>query len=264
MPWTRDHIDPQTGRRVRGQITTVQKYRRYCRLPDLEYRAMLKSATGAFSSREPHLTNWHFDNFMAELERRLAWLIEQGVVPAPVGVKLSYWRTRLPKDGAANGRVLDKIRRLWDQLCPLLPEAERTPAYLAAIATHACGYRVADIYEIKAWQARLLTEALKDRLTHALAKAGRAGAAEPALAGGTCPDRTLSAPCTPETGRRPESSAACSAALQAAGNSACQAASRGAGGADAAHPQASTPPPAFPSSSASAGSTLLDDGEVPF
>ena len=173
---------------TRSQIITVQKYRRWAGLADLEYRGLLKEITGAFSSREPHLTNWHFDNFMASIEARLAREIEEGVVPAPAGVKLCYWRARCPRDGQMNSRYKSKIDVLWAQLCPLLPDTSRTKDYLAAIATHACGYPIRDIYQVKAWQARLLIEALRDRLQH-----GLKAAAAPALASSTAPQNHVSA-----------------------------------------------------------------------
>jgi len=166
----------------RHQIITVQIYRRYARLQDQEYRFLLKTHTGTTSSRDPGLTNWRFDGFMAALEARLEREIEEGVVPAPAGVKLGYWRARLPKGGAANSRYLARIEALWTELCPLLPLQSRTPEYLAGIATHACGYRVREMHDVKAWQARLVIDALRDRLQYALKHAGAQSAGEPALA----------------------------------------------------------------------------------
>lgn len=153
---------------TRHQIITVQQYRRHARLNDAEYRGLLFDLCGARSSKDRGLTNWHFDHFMAALESKLAWRVEEEVVPAPDGIKLSYWRTRLPKDGEANSRQMHKVWALWELLRPHLQEADRTKDYLASIAAKACGYHVRDVFDLHSWQAHLLTEALKDRLQYAL------------------------------------------------------------------------------------------------
>lgn len=153
---------------TRHQIITVQKYRRWAELPDCDYRGLLEEIGGARSSKDRGLTNWHFDRVMAAIESKLAYRVEEGFVEAPAGVKLSYWRTRLPADGEANSRQMHKVWSLWELLRPHLPEADRTTKYLAAIAAKACGYHVKDVFDLKAWQAHLLTEALKDRLQYAL------------------------------------------------------------------------------------------------
>jgi hypothetical protein len=40
----------------------------------------------------------------------------------------------------------------------------------AAIASHACGFRVKSRWELQAWQAGILIDALKDRISHAISR----------------------------------------------------------------------------------------------
>lgn len=151
----------------------VHLYTRAAALQDPEYRAILYELTGCTSATHPSLTQWHFDQVMARVEGLLDYRIAEGVVPPPPPGRiraLRYWRTRCPTGGAINSRQSAKITELWDLLLPHLPEDSRTDGYLAAIASKACGYRVASRWDLKAWQAGLLIDALRDRLTHALKK----------------------------------------------------------------------------------------------
>ena len=105
---------------------------------------------------------------MPILEMRLEAAIAAGA-PRPRWVRsLTYWRSRAPKNGAMNSRQRWKIQRLWEELKPRLesPPADDW-AYLASMAGHASGYRVRDFFQMRAWQANLLVEALKDRLHYA-------------------------------------------------------------------------------------------------
>jgi len=192
---------------TKRQIITVQTYRRMAKLPDCEYRAILAEIAGCRSSKDAGLTNFHFDRVMASIEAKLAWRVEEGFVPAPAGVKLHYWRTRLPTDGAANSRQMHKVWELWDELKPHLPEADRTDKYLAAIAGKACGYHVRDIWNLKAWQAHNLTEALKDRLHYAVAPAAnhRAVIGDPHSLGSPSAGSASSVPSVPSVPSIPQS-----------------------------------------------------------
>jgi hypothetical protein len=158
---------------TKHQIITLQQYRRHARLPDCDYRGILKEVSGAFSSKDAGLTNWHFDQVMARVEARLEYRIHEGFVPAPAGIRLDYWRRRLPQGGEPNSRQWHRIWHLWDALREHLPPEQQTTDYLAAIAARACGYHVQDVHAIRAWQAGLLVDALRDRLHYALVRADR-------------------------------------------------------------------------------------------
>lgn len=156
----------------------VHFYARHAGLADPEYRAILYASSGCRSAKHPGLTQFHFDHVMAELERTLDWRIQEGFVerPSPAAVPdLFHWRRRLSSDGALNSRHAHTIRELWQMLCVHLPASERTPQYLAGIATKACGDRIDDVWACRAWQAGLLISALRDRLHYAV-RAGTASA----------------------------------------------------------------------------------------
>jgi len=163
MPWSRK------------QIIKVQIYRRAAGLAEGEYRHLLKTHVGTFSSREKCLTQWHFDIFMPVMELKVDEQIHQATPAKPLPKQISnlhYWRSRCPKDGGMTTRQRHKIFAVWKQLEPLLPEkVQQSTAYMAQVAQQATGYRIGDFWGMKAWQANLLIEALKDRLRHAVTRA---------------------------------------------------------------------------------------------
>ena len=155
-------------------------YKAAAQLSDTDYRCMLREVSGAMSAKHPALTQGHFDQFMGRIETVLADRVHRGVIPKPASRKISslrYWRNRLPAPGEMNSRQRHKIISepsgddpggLWNRLQEFLPEEERTMRYLCGIASQACGYHVSDFWKLKAWQANLLVEALKDRLKYAV------------------------------------------------------------------------------------------------
>jgi len=159
MPWNR------------RQIIKLQIYKRAAALSDPDYRDLLAEVTGARSSTEPGNTQWHYDQVMAKIEAILDYRVQEGIVGPPPKhqvPRLTYWRGRLATGGAMNARQRYRIDKLWAQLCQYLPPDQRTPRYLAGIASQASASRVRDTYSLKAWQASMLIDALKDRLRHAL------------------------------------------------------------------------------------------------
>ncbi len=167
---------------TKSQIITVQTYRRYAKLSDCEYRGLLEEISDCRSSKDKGLTNYHFDHVMAHLEYKLDDRIAELVVPLPEGIKLGYWRGRLPQHGEPNSRHFHGLWQLWETLKPHLPAEQQTTAYLAGIASKACKYNVRDIYAAKAWQVALTIEALKDRLHHILIHEGHPTAVLPIVA----------------------------------------------------------------------------------
>jgi hypothetical protein len=155
------------------QKSLVHIYKAAADLPDQDYRAILHEVGGCDSAAHPALTQYHFEHIMARIETILDYRVAEGIVPSPNPKYISNlrtWRTRIPQGRGANSRLTHKLRTLWCELAQHLPEDDRTDTYLAAIASRACHCRVRDPrWDIQAWQASLVIEALKDRLRHALA-----------------------------------------------------------------------------------------------
>ena len=152
----------------RNQVIKVQIYRRAAGLAEVDYRHLLKTHTGAFSSKAKTLTQFDFDTFMPVLEMKVEDHHRATETPLPKQIgKIRYWRTRCPRNGSINSRQRRKIFAIWEELKPHLAEQPADEmAYLAHIAQQACGYRIPSVWDMKAWQASLLIEALKDRLQH--------------------------------------------------------------------------------------------------
>lgn len=153
----------------------LKSYQRYAGLADLDYRALLHQVTGATSSRDAHLTQFHFDALMPLLETRAHLAETNGLARGRRPSKLSdwyYWRERAPAKGKASRRELWKIGEIWALLKPYLPETERCDSYLLGIARHATNRQVTGLHDLAVSEAMSLIEALKDRLSHACRRAG--------------------------------------------------------------------------------------------
>lgn len=158
-----------------SQKGLIKSYQRYAGMADPDYRALLHQYAGATSSRDKHLTQYHFDVIMPLIETRAHLAETNGAARGRRPSKLSnwyYWRDRSPARGKASTRELWKIKQLWETLQPLLPESERGHAYVCGIAGHATGKKVEHLHELTVGQALSLIEALKDRLSHAMRRAG--------------------------------------------------------------------------------------------
>jgi len=171
MAWTKDWIDPETGRRHRGQITIVQMYRRWAKVNENEYRELLDKCTGCRSSTHPSLTNFQFDKFMACLEGRLDRAIQEGETELPRGVVIDYYRRRWVryKLGLANSRIIHEVRDWWFKLKAYLPPADREPEYCRAIISRACGgMPIKSLEDLTKNQALLAIDVLRMRLNQEL------------------------------------------------------------------------------------------------
>ena len=159
MPWTKQ------------QKALVHIYADAAKMPDQAYRAILHDVADAGSAAAPWLTQYHFDQVMARVEARLEYAIAEAFVPRPAAGRirdLGYWRRRLPGPADTNSRQIHVIDVLWHQLRQRLPEPDRTDDYLCRIASRACGVRISSRHGLRAWQAGLLIDALKDRLSYAI------------------------------------------------------------------------------------------------
>lgn len=172
MAWTHDTV--RDGRRVPGQISIVQMYRRYGRLGDQEYRELLHQVTGCRSSRDESLTDHDFDRFMARLETRAHLAEANGVAEGSRPPRIRdwyYWRKRCPTSQRPSSRELYRIERGWEQLQPYLLEEQRTPEYLRGIAAHAVGHQVRLIADLSNRETLQVIDALHDRLAYAVRRA---------------------------------------------------------------------------------------------
>lgn len=162
MPWSN------------AQKACIKQYQRYAGMADADYRDLLHTYTGATSSRDAHLTQFHFDAVMPLIETRAHLAEANGLARGRRPAHLSnwyYWRNRAPGKGKASPRELWKIGQIWEQLCPHLPESERTHAYECAVASHATGRKIEHLHDLTIAEALSLIEALKDRLAHAVRRA---------------------------------------------------------------------------------------------
>ena len=151
------------------QIQQVKRYQRWAKIGDEEYRNRLQklSGCGARSSTVESLSQGDFDLFMAHLETVLARNVAEAVCSKPAGIRLDYWRSRLPQAGRPNTRQIHEIYKLWDELKIYLPSDVRTPDELHAIAGKAIGQSVTAISGDNGPTAKecvAIIEALRDRL----------------------------------------------------------------------------------------------------
>ncbi|MCX7009662.1 MAG: DUF1018 domain-containing protein [Kiritimatiellaeota bacterium] len=168
------------GQINRGQVITVQKYKRWAKLDEPTYRDLLDRAAGVGSSK--FLSQRQFDTVMSWIEALLWDRVDAGAVPAPAGVQRFYWRHKAPASGMMNSRLRWKMERWWGMLADYLPEAERNADYLAGIIRKACGHPLETIVhegcmqweQIPQSAAVLALEAIKDRLRHAVPKGAAA------------------------------------------------------------------------------------------
>jgi hypothetical protein len=157
---------------TKQQKAIIHIYKAAARLPDMDYRALLKSVADVASASDATLTNWHFDQVMAKIEAVLDYRIFEGFVKAPDAGKirnLTYWRDRLPKDGQATSRHIHELYDWWYKLQPYIQPEQRDVKYLKSIIANACRCGITgNLTELRSWQAGLAIEAVKDRLRWAL------------------------------------------------------------------------------------------------
>ena len=149
----------------------VHLYPALAGLSDAQRRDVLRTVTGYASAANRRLTQRDFDRVMAHYEALLDYRIQEGFVERPPRKKVSnlhYWRDRLRDPGEMTTRQRWKMFELWKMLKEYLPPEQRTLEYLAAIAAKATGQHVNSIFDLQAWQAGLVIEALKDRLAYAV------------------------------------------------------------------------------------------------
>lgn len=145
----------------------IHIYAAAAKLPEADYRDMLRSAAGAASAADSALTQADFEAIMAALETRLEWAVAEGLVTIPPKFRnLQYWRRRQPTDrGKVTSRQLRFIGTLLEQLAPYWSALQDRSAYLSGILRHAIG-RDVGVLELSSAEASRLIDALKDRLAH--------------------------------------------------------------------------------------------------
>jgi len=125
---------------------------------------LVREVTGWFSIRSPELTERDFDRTMQLLEERVQENLKASGRKWPEGLEPRYWRTR---NTGCSTRLTKKLRDLWTQLQPHLPEESRTDKYLASIVTQATGYPCRTPWGLQVFQVLPTIEALKDRIAYA-------------------------------------------------------------------------------------------------
>jgi len=151
-----------------AQTAKVRGYAELARMSDQEMRQLLHEVSGQMHEDSPSLNNYHYDRMMIRLEMRVADAVARGDSKWPDHYRPTYWRTRGGKPGDMTTRERHEIFKRWDQLKKFLPPEKRNDGYLQAIAIHATGRRIAEIYALKSWQALQVIDALGDRLTYAI------------------------------------------------------------------------------------------------
>jgi hypothetical protein len=145
----------------------VHVYAAAAKLPDSDYRAILRAAAGVASAADQALTQADFEAIMVALETRLDWSVAQGLVALPQKFRnLQYWRKRQPPDrGRVTSRQLRFIGTLLEQLAPYWSALQDRTAYLSGILRHAIGRNVG-VLDLTSAEASRLIDALKDRLAY--------------------------------------------------------------------------------------------------
>ncbi len=146
-------------------------YKSAAKLGDQDYRNLLRAAAGVRSCADPEMSQDGFERLMASLESVLDDRLARGEVPTPRDrhiTSLSYWRSKLPREGRINSRQEKLIRQLWAQLQPHLPTWQQGNDYLAAIVAKSTGNKHIGRHALTREEASLVINALRDRLSYAV------------------------------------------------------------------------------------------------
>jgi len=188
------------------QNIVLQTYRRAAGLEDAGYRRILRENAGVNSSKSPDLTQSGYDLVMSAIETVLWQRVDLGEVPDPLKTPGSiirsrnYWRRRNPDPARINSRQIYKIEQVWNDLCRFLPVEKRNAGYFAAIVRKAVARSDVGVSALSSSDARLVVEALKDRLRHAVRNANTQGEHSPgATAEGDMLDPVVVPDFTPQT-----------------------------------------------------------------
>lgn len=144
------------------------------RLDDPTYRSCLREHAGVVSAADPDFSQHGFDHSMAALETVLFERVHRGMVTNPLGKNRyirdeTHWRDRLPRRGHLNTRQVYKINELWTRLQEYLDPAQRNLLYLTGIIRKATGKLDSGFSALTSSEAENLIDALKDRLSYAIA-----------------------------------------------------------------------------------------------
>ncbi|MBT7304882.1 MAG: DUF1018 domain-containing protein [Victivallales bacterium] len=149
-----------------SQVALFHVYARACQMSDEERRELLFEETGFRTSKAPKLTQGDFDRVMIRLERRLVWLVEEGVTTVEelaakrIG-SLDYWAKRNPA-GAANTRQCKAMWESWLVLRELLPAECRSEGWLLGFVEKCSG--ASDLWTASAVEAGRILDGLRQRI----------------------------------------------------------------------------------------------------
>lgn len=155
MAWSKD------------QIWLIKSYQRWAKVDDAEYRGIMAPFSADRTSKDPGLTNYHFDMVVRTLESRMEVALEEGQISRlPDKICDLYFFRRLPCRHEADSRQEDFVMTMFQRLAPWLAPENRNESYLTAIAAMALRRHLQSWRALNKWQMSKLIEALKDRLSY--------------------------------------------------------------------------------------------------
>jgi len=158
-----------------SQVAKFHQYAGACGFGDDERRQFLWEATGCKTSKDRRLGQQDFDLVMILLERRLRWLVEEGVTTVEelagkrIGA-LDYWEGRNPS-GCANTRQRKAMWDSWLELREFLPKADRTEPWLLLFCEQCCGSP--DFWSATVVDAARILDGLRQRVKQERRATGR-------------------------------------------------------------------------------------------
>lgn len=155
----------------------VHIYRDLAGMPEMRYRQLLLKYSGCESVADRDFDPVHFRLVMAALEAALFERVAAGEIESPIGRNRyvrddGYWRREASKvdpPGRITSGQVGKINELWNLLRPSLGD-KWTPSYFAAIAARCTGSSDIGRRPLNNREAKIVIDALQDKLTKAMAK----------------------------------------------------------------------------------------------
>jgi hypothetical protein len=144
-------------------------------ISDPVYRDILRASSGCASAADRNFPQGGFEHAMARLETILFSRVSGGEIANPLGrnryiLAEHHWRGRIPRRNFINSRQARLIEQLWFMLQDHLPVEQRHLPYLGGIIHQATGKRDIGYTALTSQEAGFVIDALKDRLSHALAQ----------------------------------------------------------------------------------------------
>lgn len=151
-------------------------YKAAAQLPEQDYRAIIKEASGLTSSAARSFSHHDFRRSMAAIEDALWCRVDDGHIPPPSSSRISqrgYWQAQLDrfKPPAAAAITINQRYRIttrWKIIQTWAPPDD-PEQYLAGIVHQATGIRTTDLSKLSKQQANKLIDALQSIASRTLA-----------------------------------------------------------------------------------------------